>query len=55
MSLHLQVPFLRRYYVLRDDMLGYYVNDIAERLAAKHEDQGWEVSLFLNPWQTHPV
>jgi hypothetical protein len=28
-------------------MLGYYINDIAERLAARQEDQGWEVRLLI--------
>ena len=32
------------YYVLRDDMLGYYVNDIAERLATRGEADGWQVN-----------
>jgi len=31
------------YYVLRDDMLGYYVDDIAQRLAARQENEGWQV------------
>ena len=38
---------ISRYYVLRDDMLGYYVNDIAERLAARRESDGWQVSRLF--------
>ncbi|KAJ3525251.1 hypothetical protein NM688_g8430 [Phlebia brevispora] len=30
------------YYVLRDDMLSFYVNNLAERLASKREGQPWE-------------
>ncbi|KDR78193.1 hypothetical protein GALMADRAFT_65460 [Galerina marginata CBS 339.88] len=33
---------INAYYVLRDDMLGYYVNDIAERLAVRQEADGWQ-------------
>ncbi|TFK33337.1 armadillo-type protein [Crucibulum laeve] len=33
---------INAYYILRDDMLGYYVSDIAERLAAKRENEGWQ-------------
>jgi len=32
------------YYVLRDEMLAYYVNDIAGRLAARLENDSWRVS-----------
>jgi len=35
------------YYVLRDDMLEYLVSDITERLAAKQENEGWQVSHRL--------
>ena len=27
-------------------MLGFYVNDIAERLAALQDNDGWQVSLY---------
>ncbi|CCM04086.1 uncharacterized protein FIBRA_06245 [Fibroporia radiculosa] len=30
------------YYILRDDLLGFYVNDILERLASRQEHDGWE-------------
>ncbi|KAH9477137.1 Importin-13 [Psilocybe cubensis] len=33
---------INAYYVLREDMLGYYVNDVAERLAARKEGDGWQ-------------
>ncbi|KAF8962197.1 armadillo-type protein [Flammula alnicola] len=33
---------INAYYVLRDDMIGYYVNDIAERLAARQEGDHWQ-------------
>ncbi|TFK73053.1 ARM repeat-containing protein [Pluteus cervinus] len=33
---------INAYYVLRDDMLVYYVNDVAERLATRTEDQPWQ-------------
>lgn len=36
-----------RYYVLRDDMLGYYVEDISQRLAARQENDGWQVCIDL--------
>lgn len=32
-----------RYYILRNDMMGYYLNDIQERLANRPESSGWEV------------
>jgi len=32
------------YYVLRDEMLVYYVDDISERLATRQETDGWQVS-----------
>jgi hypothetical protein len=35
-----------RYYVLRDDMLGYYMNDIVERLSTRQDGQGWEVGTL---------
>ena len=28
-------------------MLGYYVDDIAQRLAARREGEGWQVGLFF--------
>jgi hypothetical protein len=31
------------YYVLRNDMLAYFVNDIIERLATRQESDGWQV------------
>ena len=42
--MYYQHPHLGSYYVLRDDMLGYYVNDIAERLATMRETDGWQVN-----------
>ncbi|KAF4611624.1 hypothetical protein D9613_003989 [Agrocybe pediades] len=33
---------INAYYVLRDDMLGYFINDIAERLASRQESDGWQ-------------
>lgn len=36
-----------RYYVLRDDMLGFYVEDISQRLAARQENDGWQVCIDL--------
>lgn len=33
---------INAYYVLRDDMLGYYVDDIAQRLATRQENEGWQ-------------
>jgi hypothetical protein len=36
-----------RYYILRDDMLGYYVNDISERLSVTHDHIEWEVQICL--------
>jgi hypothetical protein len=35
--------FVNRYYVLRDDMLGYYMHDIVERLSTRQDGDGWEV------------
>ena len=35
--------FVYRYYVLRDDMLAFYVNDTMQRLATRQEQDGWEV------------
>jgi len=32
-----------RYYVLRDRMMGYFVDDIAERLTLHQEGDGWQV------------
>lgn len=34
---------INAFYVLRDDMLGYYVSDIVERLSAHIGGQEWEV------------
>ena len=36
---------LTRYYVLREDMMSYLVNDIAERLSKGEEAHGWEVGV----------
>ncbi|KAH9942102.1 ARM repeat-containing protein, partial [Amylocystis lapponica] len=33
---------INAYYILRDDLLAYYVNDLLERLAVQQEKQGWE-------------
>ncbi|KAF8637543.1 hypothetical protein AX17_002750 [Amanita inopinata Kibby_2008] len=33
---------INAYYILRDDMLGYYINDIMECLATRQENQGWQ-------------
>ncbi|KAF9237195.1 armadillo-type protein [Melanogaster broomeanus] len=33
---------INAYYILRNDMLGYYLNDIQERLASRHDSNGWE-------------
>ncbi|KIJ61703.1 hypothetical protein HYDPIDRAFT_115503 [Hydnomerulius pinastri MD-312] len=33
---------INAYYILRNDMLGYYLNDIQERLNNRHEPEGWE-------------
>ncbi|KAH8077079.1 ARM repeat-containing protein [Cristinia sonorae] len=33
---------INAYYVLRDDMLAFYVNDIVEKLAVKRDADGWE-------------
>jgi hypothetical protein len=32
------------YYVLRDEMMSYFLSDISERLPAAMSGQGWEVS-----------
>ncbi|KAJ7600482.1 armadillo-type protein [Mycena floridula] len=38
---------INAYYVLRDDMLNYLINDVLDRLAARQpgQQQGWEASL----------
>src|ERR1700729_3660524 len=36
---------IHRFYILRDDMLGYYLNDIVERLSTRQQYDGWEVSF----------
>jgi hypothetical protein len=44
---------INAYYVLRDDMLGYFVGDILEQFASRREGDGWEVcsSCYpLHPW-----
>ncbi|KAF9443602.1 ARM repeat-containing protein [Macrolepiota fuliginosa MF-IS2] len=33
---------INAYYVLREDMLGYYINDLVQRLNAKREEDGWQ-------------
>ncbi|KAF8835272.1 ARM repeat-containing protein [Paxillus ammoniavirescens] len=33
---------INAFYILRNDMLGYYLNDIQERLASSRESNGWE-------------
>ncbi|KAF8188698.1 armadillo-type protein [Pholiota molesta] len=33
---------INAYYVLRNDMLAYFVNDIIERLATRQESDGWQ-------------
>ncbi|KZT01812.1 ARM repeat-containing protein [Laetiporus sulphureus 93-53] len=33
---------INAYYILRSDLLAYYVNDISERLSSKQAQQGWE-------------
>ncbi|KAF8124319.1 armadillo-type protein [Boletus edulis] len=33
---------INAYYILRNDMMGYYLNDIQERLANRPESNGWE-------------
>ncbi|KAH0833884.1 armadillo-type protein [Lanmaoa asiatica] len=33
---------INAYYILRNDMMGYYLNDIQERLASRPESNGWE-------------
>ncbi|KAG5640713.1 hypothetical protein DXG03_007470 [Asterophora parasitica] len=33
---------INAYYVLRHDMLGYYVGDVAQRLETRQESDGWE-------------
>lgn len=35
--------FPHSFYFLRNDMLTYYVTDIAERLAARNVNDGWQV------------
>jgi hypothetical protein len=37
-----------RYYVLRDDMLRFYVHDLLERLSIRQEHEGWEASFILS-------
>ncbi|KAH9912340.1 ARM repeat-containing protein [Epithele typhae] len=33
---------INAYYVLKDDMLAFYVNDVMQRLATQREQDGWE-------------
>jgi len=43
---------LPSYYVLRADMLDYFITEIEERLPQTHN--GWQVSgIFLNPTVIH--
>ncbi len=35
------------YYVLRDDMLDFYLNDVSSRLATVTNGGGWEVRTIL--------
>jgi hypothetical protein len=35
-----------RYYVLRDDMLAYYLSDLTTLLQNKKEGEGWEVGTI---------
>jgi len=35
------------YYVIRDDMLAFYVNDIVQRLDTMTNDSGWEVRISV--------
>jgi hypothetical protein len=32
-----------RYYILREDLLGFYINDVIERLSIRQDYDGWEV------------
>jgi hypothetical protein len=40
------------YYVLREDMLAYYLGDLTERLPKRDEVGGWEVSVVKNVSRT---
>jgi hypothetical protein len=40
------------YYVLREDMLAYYLGDLTERLPKRDEVGGWEVSVVTNVSRT---
>ena len=35
-----------RYYILKDDMLAYYVNDIQQRLSTQQDIGSWEVCIL---------
>ncbi|KAF8064415.1 armadillo-type protein [Lyophyllum atratum] len=40
---------INAYYVLRHDMLAYYVDDVAQRLATRQENEGWnEIEATLH-------
>lgn len=39
---------ITRYYILRDDMLEFYLNDIVERINFKLAGGRWEVSLVTS-------
>lgn len=41
-----------RYYIIRDDMLGYLVDDVKERLTSHQEGQPWEVSDLIDQRQS---
>jgi hypothetical protein len=44
-SSHVLLRFVDRFYILRDDMLEYLLNDITERLSVRQQYDGWEVSF----------
>jgi hypothetical protein len=41
-----------RFYVLRGDMLAFYVNDLTERLSKSSEAVEWEVGIELTVYST---
>jgi hypothetical protein len=44
-----------RYYVLRDDMLAYYLSDLIERLPNMNEAGGLEVSTSTSVHASGPI
>ncbi|OBZ74388.1 Importin-13 [Grifola frondosa] len=44
---------INAYYILREDMLGYYVNDVLQRLSTRQEHEGWEVGNPLFAYDHH--